>query len=334
MQLFKRAALRLAVLIHARYRTAQRKPPLYFPESIFDKSLRLRRLVERADFHGWQLAASRLRCQLAAELDFCRMRMEELRERLREEPAPVPSLVDLWHEILALDREFPNVNLDVRARRLSVVTHPVTLKNIELGRFSIKLDCKSLPDADYSVVALEPNPARSNPVVTHPHVRSEELCEGEGREALHAATQNGRLFDFFQIVSQLLHTYGEGSAYVELDVWKSAHCNGCGDWTVDGGQNCNGCDVPLCERCLRSCFACGEPYCSPCLSSCDYCQEAFCDGCMTTCDSCRTENLCEKCNDHRYDHPQKDEENDEELDGTSAHAEVQPDGLGQAALSA
>ena len=84
---------------------------------------------------------------------------------------------------------------------------------MNLGPFEIRLDWGSLSDPNpYSVVALDPNSAASNDEVTHPHVKDEHLCEGEGHSAIRAALAECRLLDFFMLVSQVLHTYGQGSA--------------------------------------------------------------------------------------------------------------------------
>ena len=101
-------------------------------------------------------------------------------------------------------------------------------KDLYFGPFEIRLDWRQLGSATpYRVVALDPHPAAKDTDVTHPHVQEEQLCEGEGRSAVRAALAEGRLYDFFLLVSQLLHTYGRGSAYVELDNWDGIPCDDC-----------------------------------------------------------------------------------------------------------
>ena len=76
-----------------------------------------------------------------------------------------------------------------------------------------------------------------------------------------------RFYDFFLLVSQVLHTYGRGSAYVELDDWSGVPCDDCGD-SVDEDDRyyCHRCDATLCGSCSASCQGCGDSYCSGCLS--------------------------------------------------------------------
>lgn len=333
-----RIALRVAGLIHTRYRMARcRQHSVHFPDTLLSQAHRLRDLVGKASLFGWHLAAQRLRRNLGSELDYCRTRLADHCEKVLdvESTGPTPSHRDLYQDILALEREFPEMSCDAKAGELSVTTDPITLQNIKLGPFAIQLLWKRLPDVvDYRVVALKANPAKSHLLTTHPHVRNEELCEGNGMAAIRDATREGRLFDFFHIVSQLLHTYAKGSAYVELSDWHSAHCQACADWVADCGRSCSDCDVPLCERCTRSCIGCGDDCCSRCLFTCVCCRELFCESCLAVCttcdehvcDNCRSEDLCERCYDTQH------EDANDKVGGNSGTA-IQPDGVGQAAVS-
>ena len=109
----------------------------------------------------------------------------------------------------------------------------------------------------YRVVALDPHPAARSDDVTHPHVQDEQLCEGEGRSAIRAALAECRLYDFFLLVSQVLHTYGRGSAYVELDDWDGVTCAGLRR-LVDAGRLllCQRCGSELCDDCRQLCAGC------------------------------------------------------------------------------
>ena len=57
------------------------------------------------------------------------------------------------------------------------------------------------------MIALDPSPAASNSETTHPHVQTNQLCEGDGRSAIRHAMREGRLLDFFVLVRQILQTY-------------------------------------------------------------------------------------------------------------------------------
>ena len=67
------------------------------------------------------------------------------------------------------------------------------------------------------MIALIPIPAAPNEEVTHPHVSAQKLCAGEGQAAIEAALTSGRIADFFMLVDRVLHTYTEGSAFIELN---------------------------------------------------------------------------------------------------------------------
>ncbi len=65
---------------------------------------------------------------------------------------------------------------------MSVTTEAIVLENIELGTFEVRLHWKRIGERRcYEVVAREPNPAGESSETTHPHVRGEQLCEGDGR---------------------------------------------------------------------------------------------------------------------------------------------------------
>ena len=144
----------------------------------------------------------------------------------------------------------------------------------------------------YRVVARDPNPAARNDSVTHPHVQDEMLCEGDGRSAIRAALAQGRIFDFFLLVSQVLHTYARGSAYVEMDDWSGVSCSDCGTtMSPDDSYCCQRCGSELCGDCRRSCAGCEESHCSGCLSQCPECEMDFCRGCLEVCPGCNAESL-------------------------------------------
>ena len=170
------------------------------------------------------------------------------------------SASDIYRDILALDDEFEEVEIDLDEHELSVTTDRIVLEDIDLGPFEIRLDWQRLgASSAYRVVALDPNPAARSDDVTHPHVQDEQLCEGEGRAAIRAALAEGRLYDFFLLVSQLLHTYGRGSAYVELDDWDGVPCDDCGG-SVDEDDRyyCQRCGATLCGSCSVTCQGCGR----------------------------------------------------------------------------
>ena len=137
------------------------------------------------------------------------------------------SASDIYRDILALHDEFEEVEIDLDEHELSVTTDRIVLEDMNLGRFRDSAWTGMAwalrqPTASWPSI---PIPAAKSEDVTHPHVQDELLCEGEGRSAIRAALAECRLHDFFMLVSQLLHTYGRGSAYVELDNWDGVPCD-------------------------------------------------------------------------------------------------------------
>ena len=99
---------------------------------------------------------------------------------------------EIFRDLTALQEEFSEVECNLKRPTISVVTQEVTLEGVELGRFEIILDLRCLDEHQpYEVTALDPSPAASNADVTHPHVETGKLCEGEGRAAIRAALSQG-----------------------------------------------------------------------------------------------------------------------------------------------
>ena len=291
---------RTAVRLQAAYAAAARGGPhFYLPEEDW---LELRRLAQRlhvAELRRWSTAAARIRAALILDLERLGYRLRDLIGGLRAtERTSRPTVRMLYEELQAAEQEFGGLEIDDAT--LGVTTNSIVLEDIRLGSFSIRLDTERLTgDAPYAIVALEPNPAVSSSETTHPHVNGERLCPGEGRGAINAALTEGRLFDFFTIVDRILHTYAEGSAYVELNRWHGVPCHDC-DCTVDEDDacSCRGCDESLCSECLLACESCGDGYCSGCSERCAECEGRYCSRCLKTCLRCRRE-VCESCLDER-----------------------------------
>jgi hypothetical protein len=303
-------ALRAAVLIHEQLAGGKGyDPPICLPEYAWNRIQELYRLVGRARDRGWQRAARQLTLDLADALNNCRGQLEHACQTLQHF-RPVRRIVpvsDLYRDILALDDEFEEVEIALSDHELTVTTDRIVLEDIVLGAFEIRLNWHRLGSSTpYRVVALDPHPAVRNSDVTHPHVQDEQLCEGEGRAAVRGALTEGRLHDFFLLVSQVLHTYGRGSAYVELDNWYGVPCDDCSESVSQDDQDychhcektlcsscaltCQGCDETCCSGCLQQCAACSREYCSPCLRTCSACRKAFCE-------DCREAGLCRTCHE-------------------------------------
>lgn len=238
------------------------------PEELWNGALSTVQCIAKASERGWHQAA-RLKTD---ELLHC---VEDLQRSLisviaelydRGRPRKIASQGDIYQDLLALDEEFPEVQIELAEYQICVTTEPVILEGIHLGPFQIRLDWQQLKATHpYRVVALEANQAASNEEITHPHVNGELVCEGDGRVAIARSLAEGRLYDFFLMVDLLLHTYAPGRAYVELENWHGAPCHDCG--SVIDEENC------------CSCCRCEETVCCDCGVCCSICDQSYCCGC-------------------------------------------------------
>ena len=324
MDPMKKTALRAAVLIHEQLAGGTRQEvPIYLHEHSWENIQQLRRQIDLANRRGWHRAAARRTEDLACAIDGCRREPKNALRGLQSRPAQrhVASASDIYRDILALGDEFEAVDIDLGEHELSVTTDRIMLEGMDFGPFEVRLDWHLLGSSSaYRVVALDPNPAAKNEDVTHPHVQDGSLCEGEGRSAVQAALADCRLYDFFLLVSRLLHTYGRGSAYVELSDWHGVPCEDCGE-SVDEDDRyyCRRCDAVLCSGCSTTCQACEEPFCSGCLSTCVTCGGDYCSSCLETCracrrlvcEDCRKNGLCQQCHENQ-DHEEHEHDPSEE----------------------
>jgi hypothetical protein len=354
----RRNLLRLAVDIHGLL--TQDRPSVItpcWPTDAWQRCQDLVQRMERAQLHGWLLAADRLRQELAFALALLRGRLTEASECLQstcEDRRPA-SPHDLYEDILALEDEFEEVTWNRSAKTLSVITDPVELEQIDLGRFEICLDWSKLAvGSPYRVIAREPEPAASDQSVTHPHVSDEHVCEGDAQVPLRCALAEGRLTDFFLIVASLLHTYNPSSPYVALSDWHGVACSDC-DTHIDEDErsSCEQCGSSMCEQCYRTCGDCDGILCTGCISMCTGCQSDYCASCLKSCRECNSlicpdcrdkQERCETCHDaseNKSQSDQDDEQRQEEqptdsTDSLSRPADppLQPDRLGQVAVPA
>lgn len=347
-----RTALRAAVLIHAQL-VGHSIPDLSRGPSEYSwaTAARLRQKIVRANDHGWHLAAGRLHTELVSTLRRCQRELETALRAIEPAVPPLstPTSPEIYQDLLALGKEFDEVAIDLTGHEICVTTDSIVLEGIELGRFKICLDWHHLGSAPaYRVMALDPNPAGANEEVTHPHVQDETLCEGEGRTSIQAALAQGRLYDLFLLVSQLLHTYGRGSAFVELSAWDGITCDDCGTQVREADRySCARCENTLCDECSQCCAGCQESHCCGCLSTCPECEREFCRSCLEkcprcgtkTCEQCRADDLCLTCHQEQCQEEQEHEAEQTTCESepttiTEPVASAEPCGLGQTVVSA
>jgi len=329
----QQSTLRAAGAIRQRLAERQQdRDCIHLPVRPWAEMQRLHRLIERAQRQGWHGAVRRLTEAMRRELDTCHYRLLEVLATVRQWVAapPLPTQADVYREILALR--------DANTGEICVTTDPIVLEDISLGRFEIRLDWKSSGSGSpYRVVALNPHPAASNSDVTHPHVQGETLCEGEGRTAIRAALAEGRLCDFFLVVTQILSTYARGSAYVELDQWEGESCYSCGRTVCEDERcSCARCGETLCGECCTSCEDCHDGYCPGCISQCQVCGSDYCSSCLTSCAACHKagcsnclqDGLCRRCHEQQH----QDENEPCAAAATQSHVAVSSHRLGQTAI--
>ena len=294
---------KVADRIHDRLRSTPRWPkPLADLEFTWHCWEETSRRLRIAQSRNWSGAIEGLRdevCDTLRELnrrcDIGRAAIEAVGREKRVSPVK-----DIFHDLMALRDEFPAIECHLREEAFSVVTEPIELDEIYLGEFEIRLSWSSRHEPlDYRVIARDPQPAAKSDLITHPHVEDERLCEGEGRLAIKIALEQGRLFDFFLVVRQILGTYNESSAYVELDNWYGLTCADCGCNThEDELYTCEDCATGICGDCCRYCDTCGSSACGDCASDCLGCREATCRSCLLTCSRCET-SVCKGCLDDK-----------------------------------
>lgn len=343
--------IRLAIIIHEQLNVGQSKiANIELPTTTWQQSEVLLRQMRRAQQRGWQLADQRLQRDLQEMLHRLRgelIEIDHLLEPSRNEPRNA-SACEIYADLVALYEEFDEVSFDRRGRTLSVTIEPLELEGVYLGPFEIRLDWSNLADGhshNYRVIALDANPAATNDSVTHPHVQHEAVCEGEGRQPIRQALEQGRLLDFFMIVANLLRTYNSDSPYVSLADWHGLECADCGTMVCDDQRwTCEKCETTVCGECYRNCFSCDGIFCSECVTCCEGCDEFHCEACMKLCSRCEVE-LCQGCLDNNERcsscHDQESEETREELAGfrepnenCAAGAPLHAHRVGEAAIPA
>ena len=298
--------------------------------------------------HNWLNAAKATSDRTGRLLNDISYSIQRTKQFTDQRAQDIPTLACIYEELGQLEQEFDGVEFNIHEYYISVNTTPITLEDIYLGPFQIKLDLEKLnslhKDSPYYIIALDPNPAATSSEVTHPHVSDEKLCEGDGYTSIRAALQQGRLTDFFTMVKGILTTYNPDSPYVSLDDWQGVACYDCG-YTMDSEScyYCYRCERDYCSECSTYCHSCDEMVCLGCISKCEICEEPFCWGCIKECsqcgerccDSCMEDGICTNCKQEKEtcNGQENEEENQAEsqtADREKVGAAVLPDSVGKA----
>jgi hypothetical protein len=308
----QRPAIRAALGISSQLAHVRHLPAdVNLPYSTWQRLNRTFSLLQLATSRQWTVASRDLIEDLDSllnQLDIeLRVVRRELNSRLRPRHLSTPG--DVYADLLALPSEFEELTIDLQQRTISVSTEPIGLEGTSLGRFRIELKWSDLGQhRAYRVRAIDPQAATGSHEVTHPHVRNDELCEGDGSIAIAAAMAEGRLLEFFLLVRQVLQTYNPDSAFIPLDRWDGVSCQDCGDrMPADEAGHCDRCEDPLCSDCSIGCDRCHAYVCNGCSSLCEACESSHCTSCLTNesgrllCDTCLEEARAEEEGDAAED---------------------------------
>jgi len=337
-------------LIHQRYRPKAATMLLPLDGDCLEPLLKIQNTAQVIAPKNWGTAMAHLRAEHKVEL----LRLQNvILTSLQQHSSAAnfhASPIDIFRDLTAVSVEFNHFKFEPVGMLLSIVTEPVELEGTWLGCFRISLDVSTLSRSErahYDVVALDPYPASSDEEVVHPHVQSQRLCEGDAQSAIRLALCQGRLFDFFQLVDNVLRTYNSESAYVTLDDWGDLTCCDCGHLTIsDDCCECSACEDRVCDGCWCCCTDCDQRHCSACNVDCSGCLDDVCKSCVNSCtecsenfcSSCLPENQrCNSCEDQESDKPSTEEDDiptESGCESGQSRPEVHANGLGQATISA
>ena len=296
---FIRDYFRLACLLQQELmRLHKREVAFDVPCWEFERCQLLRRKLRKARSKNFSLAAARVADDLERALYGASQHLTTLAATSRKYSisARIPTLKELYGEVRGLFTEFDAVDYDLKRRQIIVTTEPIELEYVYLGEFEVRLDLNELGKAHpYEIIAKDPHTAAADESPPHPHVRNNRLCEGDGAVPIRRALESGRLADFFQIVTQILHTYNSGSAYAQLEDWSGEQCSDCGlNVAPDDIGSCAKCDSSVCDECLSTCASCDKQVCGGCSSNCHECGQTLCEKCVDSCEDCE-EKICPSC---------------------------------------
>jgi hypothetical protein len=312
-------------------RTSWLTEAIRLPTHEWEESVKLVRRLELAQCRGWKSASDILLADLEYSLRRLRTECDVCLVNLPRSAAAAKlvSAGEIAQDILALDGEFDGLAINLEENLLQVVTDRIVLEDTVLGSFRIELRWELIgKHRPYEVIAESPYTPENDQEVTHPHVRDNLLCEGEGAAPIRRALAEGRLLDFFTLVRQVLGTYNSGSAYVELSRWNGVACKDCGYVMSDDGYGtCDRCEDPLCSECSVGCSRCDRCVCNGCSTSCEACGRTLCESCLEATDN-SGRLLCPSCLEETLEEPDEDASSQED---DSAEAAVLAPGAATAA---
>jgi hypothetical protein len=340
MPTINKSLMRLAVAMQAQLAKRRANEPLLeLPVYTWNRCQDVVGQIRRARLRGWHLAANVLSEELSGLVPTMQQEFTAIQQRLSPRPtaARFASASDIYGDLIALRKEFEDLEFDVKTCRVSIITEAIVLEGVYLGPFEIQLQWARVTNGGeptYRVIAKDAHPAESRENVTHPHVMDEILCEGDGKFGIRRALSEGRLLDFFTLVAGVLRTYNPESPFVELVLWSGSSCSDCGALVdEDYSYSCQKCGDTICGECETVCGGCDDSCCSGCIGSCAACEESFCRRCLKPCEACHR-HVCSGCLDEQERCTNCHEEESANEDGASSSSPdsiaVQSDSVGEA----
>jgi hypothetical protein len=190
----------------------------------------------------------------------------------------VPTLKTITSDLKILMNDFEGINFSGDC--LTVEMGPFTLEGVHFGNFQVSFDMRNFCLVEHGSVpsakAVTPNRPSDDDEHTHPHVRGNEVCIGNGRGPLDKAITQARLQDCFEIVRSVLSTYNGADPFAPIIKWTGMRCKNCDAYyeSEEAGSTCNKCERTYCENCVAQCCSASDFACYRCLPvhfSCAYC---------------------------------------------------------------
>jgi hypothetical protein len=159
----QKSLLRAAERIFSHLQRLRAAPVLVeLPETHWTECQSLIHKIHHSRIHSWNHAAALLEDRLERALSRCLERLQETSRHVSSSgrQSPPQTAREIFRDLVALSDEFESVTIDVPNQTLSVMTEPIVLEEIGLGRFEIGLHWDRIGECrPYEVVALEPNRA-------------------------------------------------------------------------------------------------------------------------------------------------------------------------------
>jgi hypothetical protein len=319
-------AAQASAMVHdaLRRKTARRPSDLkYLLEAFIDETQHHLTLCDKADFQYVDRGNSTkaleiletigiwmntLRNQFSYahnQLDLCQRRIK--RKRTDDDKLMSKTREDVEKVLHQLAGDFEGWRMErfEDGWHLAVLTRPIELfcertqTNVPFGRFKISLSLNQLvrgvahpyrviPEAQmYTIHGYEHVP--------HPHIRDDQLCEGDGNAGIARALKDGSLFSFFMYIGQILNTYNSGSPYLQLKVFAQEHRRRNPSAPVQSRDNasshrtCRSCGVTEHDAELYMCEECASLCCNDCSRYCDHNDITLCCDCADNSAGCTEE---------------------------------------------